>query len=67
MSATSMQFAKIVCGEKDEILGPFWNMICCERYRIEESKIRHRMDMYKGSDRYISLCLSRYWSLCLYR
>ena len=41
-------------------------MICYERYRIEESKIRRRMGTHKGSDRYISLYLSRYWSLCLY-
>ena len=55
ISATSMQFAKIVCGEKDEMLGPFWYMTCCERYRTEVSKIRCRIYVYKAKDGYISL------------
>ena len=30
----------VVGGEKDDaMLGPFWNVICYERYTMEESKI----------------------------
>ena len=57
----------VIGGENDEIWGPCWKMMCCGRCRIEQSKIQHRMGTYKRSDRYISLCLSRYCSLCLYR
>ena len=53
-TATSMQYAKMACGENFERWGWFGNMICCERYRRTESEIRCRMDIYTLVVRYMS-------------
>ena len=52
-SATSMQHAKMACGENFEGHGWFGNMICYERYWTPESEIRCRMDIYKLFVRYM--------------
>ena len=53
-TATSMQYAKMACGENFERWGWFGNMICYERYRRTESEIRCTMGICKLVVRYMS-------------
>ena len=58
MPSESMRHAKLVGGENNGAMRAIWNMMCYVRYRIEESKIRRRIGIYKASDRHMSLYLS---------
>ena len=53
--ATSMRHAKMIADKMPKNIRWDGYMMCYEeRYRMAESKIRHRMDIHEASDRFMS-------------